>query len=459
MVTSDRVGGNLVSELGIHASARENFDRRAAALRESLASLVRTGGQVSPADSWLNEIHVPTTVRADQVIGPIRTGTRGDRPSIVESSTTGHRGLTGESAAEFYKLCESVASAIQPAGCVGPGALESVATDWLFSKESTSFCEHCLQQLGPKIRRYEVWVPVADLTIEEEIPIGEVTLRQVTPQRIDTWYSAPTDRELTEEEAQHVTGYREKRRKELQGYAAGVIEIVAEPEHAKHVALEAVDTALAMFRFAAFSVGGRPSRCVPRGKERRDEYIVVLECEGTFGGESRGAYDPLDVQRWAVSAKEIGEIRQCSLDDISVLLQTSKRSTFQERLLGSMRLFGDAALERRIEIRLILLLSALESVFIKNRSEPLQQNLGERLSFVTEDHVDGRKRVVKLVRTIYDLRSGFVHHGGTINSDVQDTLREFYLKAWLGLLAALNSADDYSTVEEFTEVIDTRKLS
>jgi len=72
--------------------------------------------------------------------------------------------------------------------------------------------------------------------------------------------------------------------------------------------------------------------------------------------------------------------------------------------------FASVVTRERSE-KLVILLAVLESLFLKNDSEPIQQNLGERLALLSVTNIENRKRILATTRQIYAVRSRFVHRG------------------------------------------------
>ena len=135
----------------------------------------------------------------------------------------------------------------------------------------------------------------------------------------------------------------------------------------------------------------------------------------------------------------------------------SKRNQFQEKLLAALILYSRSAISKDLADKLVYILVALESIFLRNSSEPIQQNLGERIAFLIGDSLEKRKRIIKVTRETYTLRSGFVHHGRSI--DDLEIMREFMLYAWQAIVSLIHQSNSVSTVDALLDMLDDRKLS
>jgi hypothetical protein len=143
----------------------------------------------------------------------------------------------------------------------------------------------------------------------------------------------------------------------------------------------------------------------------------------------------------------------------NLLRLRSKRNPFQDKLLAALILYSRSAISKDIADKLVYILVALESIFLRNSFEPIQQNLGERIAFLIGDSIEKRKRIIKVTRETYSLRSGFVHHGRSINDDDLETMREFMQYAWHAIVSLIHQSNSVSTVDALRDMLDDRKLS
>jgi Apea-like HEPN len=67
--------------------------------------------------------------------------------------------------------------------------------------------------------------------------------------------------------------------------------------------------------------------------------------------------------------------------------------------------------------RIVYTLSALEGLLLKNASEPLQQNLAERMAFLLFKEAEARWDTVRNLRAVYDMRSKYIHHRVSLSDE------------------------------------------
>lgn len=441
-------------EYSIHEQAAANFDGKGALGRAAL-------GPVSPAPTpqggWRPDTHM--THVHDSDIKSMRIREYYPVAAIWEDRDGKRVGLTGEAATNFLELAEQVWRAIKPKGTVSKARIVDLACDWLFGNNpAVGLTEYCLNAISAEAKPYRVWVPISGLHVQDSFEVGTVTFEELTATRIELWHKSEGYAGLNDREREAVDGYYAEFAKKHKGHAVAWTELTADKEQATIIALERVEDALAMVRF--FSGGAllpsSRSICTPSGRERSECYNVVFDHNGTFAGASRGALDGERARPWGISRAELSELMKAGLAALSELLRCSELSGFQERVLASVKLFSEAALEGRLQVKLVLVLSAIEGVYLGNRGEPIQQNVGERLALLTEQGPEARLALTKLVREVYDARSKFVHHAERVEST--DSLRAFFRSAWLGVIRAIEHAGTYATVKDFTDAIDLQKF-
>ena len=107
--------------------------------------------------------------------------------------------------------------------------------------------------------------------------------------------------------------------------------------------------------------------------------------------------------------------------------------------------------------KLVFILVALEAMLLKNDTEPIQQNIADRMAFVLGNSVSERRSIVSLVKACYGLRSRFLHHGQTM-SDLEN-LRKFMMYSWALFLHFLRSHEEFASKDEMLERIEERKFA
>lgn len=100
---------------------------------------------------------------------------------------------------------------------------------------------------------------------------------------------------------------------------------------------------------------------------------------------------------------------------------------------------------------------ALESMLLKDASEPIVKNIGERMAFLIRDTLDARKLIVANVNETYQLRSAFIHHGESVEDLA--TVERFLGYAWETFRRLLERIGRHDTRALLIQELDDRKLS
>ena len=119
--------------------------------------------------------------------------------------------------------------------------------------------------------------------------------------------------------------------------------------------------------------------------------------------------------------------------------------------------FGRAALTPDLREKMVWYCAGLESILLRDSSEPILHNLSERLAMFAYDTVQERTVALKDVKEAYSLRSRFVHHGAEI--DEGEVVTRFAHHGLQVFRRIAKNVNRFSRKVEFVEYIDRTKLS
>lgn len=164
------------------------------------------------------------------------------------------------------------------------------------------------------------------------------------------------------------------------------------------------------------------------------------------------------VLHWHLSDDEIRDYTvKFGFDEVNQLLATKTKTRFQETLLDALLLYSRSTREKDLAGRFVYIFAAMESVLLRNDTEPVQQNVGERMAFLIVGDVEKRKAIISNLKSAYALRSKFVHHGHTIGE--RDTVWRFMVDAWALFTTLAKGSQRFETREELIEAIEHKRLS
>jgi hypothetical protein len=250
----------------------------------------------------------------------------------------------------------------------------------------------------------------------------------------------------------------ERDRKKLQGSAAVVARVVAEPVRASELARERAEKAVALLRFFS-PANWHPlmrSYCTLLGDENLRLNTQIMMAGGKISKITSGVDDHRNQPHWLVSAAHIQQFPNLLglLNQLAEEGQT--KSEFQTKLLDALLLYSRNSVAREAADKLVYILASLESMLLRNDSEPIQKNIGERMAFLIGETIEARKAIVANVLETYSRRSSFVHHGQGI--EATETLSTFMLNTWTCFYRMLELNHHFQTKDALVQSLEDRKL-
>jgi hypothetical protein len=159
----------------------------------------------------------------------------------------------------------------------------------------------------------------------------------------------------------------------------------------------------------------------------------------------------------AIDDKTLALMKELGLDAFQRIVDAPSPSQFEEAVLSASIEFGGAALIQELHPRLVVYCAALETVLLKNPTEPITQNLGERLALFIREKPTERAEVLRVVRDAYGIRSRYVHHG--IRSDDRTTMSAFSRLGLQFFLKVAKNSSRFRSTAAFLDHLDTLKMS
>lgn len=447
-------------KLPFHPSARENFDKKAVELHSLVVEAADLQGD---APTFPSELPIAGEISTKDMIGEVESGEvdyKGRTVSRYFIFNNLRYGLVGSAYAQLIALAEKIQRHQNIGDQVSLDSLEKWIFRWLkenFRKELPlpSCCDYLAGIAGSTIQKITTWTPIAFLEVEHSFEIGNVEIRPITSQVIEGWVQAlpstPDQTSLKNSVLTHLKG-------NFQGLAAAVMRVDAEPARATERALE--EAQLAVSLLGKFSAGALlpDVRCpCTVARDRITPATSVVLDTGDMGFHTDESLPDPSSRFWRIGQEDIKGFRIRGLETINALIKSSNLSDFAQRILSAIQIYSRCAFTSAPVEKLIYIFSAMESMLVRNESEPIQQNIGDRLAFCIGKTLEERKKIVQSVKQVYAMRSKFVHHGKT-HSDLE-VLREFlgYAATFFDNLPL--NREKFRTKDEFLNAADDMKLS
>lgn len=442
-----------------------NFNKKAEKLVLEITEYQESASRI-PAGPLDPDTHVSATL-TDQDISDVIEVSPLDRLNNEIGKIFNHDkkivGLQGEGYKNLVRLAEGMQNTESLRSTVSIKTLTRLIFSWVKNKYLTQttllMSGFVLGECEKLVQEIEIWIPIAWLHIQSDIQLGKITFKTITREMLDQWVSRfPTPQ--TSEERIYLSQLEEEDRSKFQGFAAATMKVTAESIRAEEFAYEEAERAISLLRFYS-PANASPrlvSYCTLMGKEHVESKNHLQLQDGRITNISNSAASQAEPS-WRIGSAKIAEMKTAGLNILNAWLLKGHLSKFERKLIDSLILYSKSSLAQNPTDKLIYLLVSLESILLKNASEPIQDNLGLRIALSIGRDVEERKRIISNTKQIYNLRSSFIHHGSYLEIDSAPVLAEFMIDAWdffQWLIGVVNSG---LTIEQFFEELENKKLS
>jgi hypothetical protein len=447
----------------IHPEARKRIDARAGELLARLPA-DPPNQPVGLRSSFVPDRPIAGTFTDEDIAGPVHQWQRdadGQEIGCIAATPEGFVAFNGDHYNELIALAQAIHRTPAMRESVSLESIKTWTLDWALAKRLSrdpgTLSSYILRQREAAIAPYKIIVPIYEPFIQEAFSIGSVLLTPLKRSDVETWFatpeSVPGDHRARAEEVMA------SRRRLLQGRTAAVVSLHAERSYATSVALEKATLVTAMLRLMSkgmFFPTVR-SNCVLLGLEVTERHQVIEFKDDALLGMSEWLLDPESLGHWALDSRMIDEDRRY-WDLLGELAERQEPSEFERDLLNAVLLYSRVALSRDVSEKLIHLFAAVESILLRNDTEPIQSAISERLAFVVGATPDGRADVARLVKSVYGLRSKFVHHGARA-SDQKDLLliKKLLVEVWKFFFQLTLAKGSFPTRAAFLDSLERRK--
>lgn len=188
-----------------------------------------------------------------------------------------------------------------------------------------------------------------------------------------------------------------------------------------------------------------------------------------------------ELRPFELDEEKLEFMKKHGFDELSNILKKDSISDYESRLLNSIYWFGEALSisihdEKNLVFReskrkhenleyfnygekAVKLFTALESVLIFNKDEPLTENMSERVAMIRGNNYERRKKIKSRIKELYDIRSTIVHDGNVFVSkyDVWDLSEQV---RWVLIdLIKLKIEFDFKSRGDLRKYIDKLKFT
>lgn len=244
-------------------------------------------------------------------------------------------------------------------------------------------------------------------------------------------------------------------RRELQGGCVGIVEVNAEPVRAFEFAKEEVRRAIDLLRFSSKAIYPlfEDIRIGLKGDHPKSlrQGFVISENGFITQSDSVGSARPFEINE-----KTIRRMEEIGIFLVSDALLKQQANNLEEALIRAIHWFSVALTQSESSNAFLFLIVALEALFKAESGNSIGGTVAESVAFVMADKLEGRKKIIGIVRDYYGKRSG-VAHGG--NKSISDS-ELFNLISIVGttIMIVIEKLKEFSSQKELMSWIEELKL-
>jgi len=443
----------------LHPDAKTRFDSRGG----EFLCLVKEARPEHPRKGFSPDVHIKHHITDEDVIdfkpGAVTNGF-GEELGFFFIHDKKRYGIFDEHFKELLKLAESIGKLPAFRDKVSISTLKQLLYEWISKTCSgsinTGLIDFIIENAAELITMQHVWVPIRFLHIQKPFIIGRIAFKPISKVFIDELEASWV--ENSPDNFDKIKDLFDKQVREFQGHTGATISIEADPAKAEEVALEETKKSLMMLRLlsgAAFH-----PRIVSLfeiwGSEKIEAVNLLFLKDGKLSNFTSKML-LINPPHMELDQEAIDLHFESGLNVLSDLLIKDNKSQFEKVALDAFFIYSRCTTSKDPADKLLYILVALESLFLKNNTEPIQQNLAERVAFLIEKSIDGRRQVIKDVRNAYSIRSSFVHHGASIEDF--EALEKFMWHAWRAITVVITATKSVVSKDEFLDHLDSIKLS
>jgi hypothetical protein len=450
--------------LDLHPSAVQNFNAKASALVRLLRCRIELSPSQEATQSNPTCIPIGTHITEADTIGDAiycTTDYHGrpiERMFLFQGKQVG---LQEASYAELTKLASAIQGLPRVREQLSLRFIEETLFQWVQAEflgaSTTDFISYLSAKTESCVSQVTVYIPVANTIVIEPFDFGGADFVNLSSQIIDEMLTN-IDKIPLQHQAK-VRGVVEDFRKEHQGRAAVMLHLKCEKHHAFDLATDMADRLTTLLSIYSGCVHVPDVKCTSKikGAENMETAIALIKKVDHKWDLMQQNLDTASSRSLVIDSAWLAKARSVGLDTLSELYQKTKPNEFERVVLNMASLYARAAFTNRPLEKLVYCLSAIESTLLKSESEPIQQNIGERMALFTRNEINERKEVVRNLKAVYSLRSRYLHHGHSATE--LEELKGFYMNTWILFVQLLSSVDNFKTKEEFLAFVDDIKFN
>ena len=365
--------------------------------------------------------------------------------------------LQGEGMERFRKLVQSVSKEREVHASVSRKFVEQNMFAWLLDSHdhkrvTQSLSSHLSNAVEAAIRTYKVHFLVMNLDIGRPFEIGRCSFGFFSRSFFDSLQG--------NNQSDPNSGFAVARVK-YQGKVYVAIEVRAQAERAGEIAFEHCGLAVDVLKICSDTLDD-PTYKLSFDIDRRVRENLMNEtilCEV-------GKTDSFNVtytrqpNHHVIGDEEFARMKSRQGGDFHnfILSLSASPSELEKLILNAIRRFGAAISTPVLHQRTGELFTILESLVVDNNDSRIIDSLCKYCSRLIFKKVDDRIDAIRILKSMYEVRSAWVHHAKAKNFDMND-MRRLQLIVAMVLLSLIQKSRSVKTKKEILAEIDSAILA
>lgn len=321
-------------------------------------------------------------------------------------------------------------------------------------EQDQKFLTYLSTNINDVIEDFKIAMPIPLLLIEKPFKIGNIEFGYLREKLFDEIEKNITKSTKSEDEMDSIKRWMIKIRKNYQSKGCAFFMIRAEKNKAIEIAVLECEKSLAILNFfskAAFFpkfinyVGRMGQIVIP------ESHIFVFRENLP---EIKTGFDELRSHYWHIDKQELNRLRNHGIEFFSNMLANEEKTELEELCFTCITHYSKAISYANYYDRLVQLITSLEILLLKDRTERIQENVGRRLTLLSVSSTESPVEIISLLDKAYERRASYIHHGG--KSSVIEILAALQLKIWVAIEKAMRMTSKFKTKNEFIEYIDRK---
>jgi hypothetical protein len=365
-------------------------------------------------------------------------------------------GFEGDAYKNFIQFCEKVQKQDPFSLYISQGFLEDTVFDWVRERRcgttSQALTDYFLPRCEAAIHELEVWIPIFHTYAQAEVSFADVTIKVFSQEMFETLRQYFPLSGIPEQGRESYMAMLDHYQNEVRELAAATMFVTAEPVRAYELVLEQAEKAVAILRIFSKAIFiPEISSCVALyGQKSLQSYLYFIFNKGIMSASS-GGENAQDLPYYITNAR-LQVWRETNIAAFITLFFKTDRTKFEEVVFQTLMIYSRSTLTTNASDKLMYVFSALETLLSKGSGENLQQNVSDRMAFITTKIGKERKDIVSNYKAAYKLRSEYVHGGITVSK--MEILNTFYYTTFRFFLEVVFNNLHHKTKEEFLVAID-----